>query len=193
MLNSIRLKCLAAAAAISLCPSLAWASPPSNWSGERLVAADLNETIQVNDERIKFQTKGPTDTQEVKLFWQAGGSSGWHSHPGGAIVVVKQGSRGATATRGGEVFRAPGFRVETVDTTGAGDSFAAGFVSAWLDGSAIDDCLRAGNACGALSTRAPGGTDAQPLGAELRAFLRRHPATPTDRGRTNEPRRRSNG
>ena len=91
MLNSIRLKCLAAAAAISLCPSLAWASPPSNWSGERLVAADLNETIQVNDERIKFQTKGPTDTQEVKLVWQPGGSSGWHHHPGMVLVQVVYG------------------------------------------------------------------------------------------------------
>jgi sugar/nucleoside kinase (ribokinase family) len=108
------------------------------------------------------------------------------------VVVVQQGPRGATAIRDGEVFRAPGFRVETVDTTGAGDSFAAGFVSAWLDGSTIDECLRAGNACGALSTRAPGGTDAQPRAAELRAFLRRHPKTPTDRGRTDAPRRRSN-
>jgi sugar/nucleoside kinase (ribokinase family) len=57
--------------------------------------------------------------------------------------------------------------VVPVDTTGAGDSFNAGFLHAWLDDRPLDDCLRAGVACGALSTRAPGGTTAQPTADEL--------------------------
>jgi quercetin dioxygenase-like cupin family protein len=33
-----------------------------------------------------------TDIVMVQLTVEPGGSSGWHSHPGGAIIVVKQGS-----------------------------------------------------------------------------------------------------
>jgi sugar/nucleoside kinase (ribokinase family) len=109
------------------------------------------------------------------------------------VVVVKHGPRGAAAVKDGVLSHAPGFRVDALDTTGAGDSFAAGFVSAWLDGKEMGDCLRAGNACGALSTRRAGGTDGQPDAAELRLFLRRHPATTvrSDRGRTHVASRRS--
>ena len=52
--------------------------------------------------------------------------------------------------------------VATVDTTGAGDSFDAGFVAAMLGGEPLERCLALANACGALSTRAAGGVDAQP-------------------------------
>src|SRR5262249_20174278 len=86
-------------------------------------------------------------------------------------VVVKLGPKGAMAVRRGETFTAPGFRVDAVDTTGAGDSFAAGFVSASLRGASIEECLRVANACGALSTRRAGGTAAQPDAAELEEFL----------------------
>jgi sugar/nucleoside kinase (ribokinase family) len=90
-------------------------------------------------------------------------------------VVVKHGPRGASAIEGGVVTRSPGFRVEALDTTGAGDSFAAGFVAASMRGEPLQTCLREANACGALSTRRAGGTAAQPDAAELRAFLRDHP------------------
>src|SRR5687767_2983852 len=39
------------------------ATPPVNWSGTPLVVANLNDIARTNDERIKFQTKDPTDTQ----------------------------------------------------------------------------------------------------------------------------------
>jgi len=63
-------------------------------------------------------------------------------------------------------------RVESVDATGAGDSFDAGFLAAWLRGAAVEDALALACACGALSTRALGGTDAQPTRAEAEEALR---------------------
>jgi sugar/nucleoside kinase (ribokinase family) len=67
--------------------------------------------------------------------------------------------------------------VDVVDTTGAGDSFNAGFLYAWLQGRPLDACLRAAAASGALSTRGVGGTASQPSAGELEACLKTAPAT----------------
>jgi sugar/nucleoside kinase (ribokinase family) len=87
-------------------------------------------------------------------------------------AVIKQGRRGAVAIQNGAVVAGSGFPVATVDTTGAGDSFAAGFVSAYLRHAPLAECLRVANACGALSTRKLGGTPGQPTQDELYLFLK---------------------
>ena len=87
-------------------------------------------------------------------------------------VVAKLGEQGAMTLDGQEVVRVPAYRVDAVDTTGAGDSFNAGFLHRWLQGAPLADCLRLGAACGALSTRALGGTEAQPTLAEAEALAR---------------------
>ncbi len=89
------------------------------------------------------------------------------------LVVVKNGPRGAIASGDGEVLRAPGFEVKTVDTTGAGDSIDAGFLAGFLGGESLKRCLVLGNACGALSTLATGGTDGQPTMDEAAAAIER--------------------
>jgi sugar/nucleoside kinase (ribokinase family) len=78
------------------------------------------------------------------------------------------------ALAGGRLVQVPAYAVTTVDTTGAGDSFNAGFLHRWLLEAPLEDCLRLGNACGALSTRAMGGTAAQPTLEEAEALVRRH-------------------
>lgn len=57
------------------------------------------------------------------------------------------------------------------DSTGAGDSFNAGFLHAWLADMSLVECLRRGNACGSLSTRGMGGTACQPDADEVRRWL----------------------
>jgi len=70
-------------------------------------------------------------------------------------VVVKHGAGGAEVRADGETISHPGFAVDPVDTTGAGDAFAAGFIAARFRG---DDeyALAVGNACGALAARKTG-------------------------------------
>lgn len=85
---------------------------------------------------------------------------------GGTLAVVKNGSDGALAHNGSTAITAPALKVETVDAVGAGDSFDAGWVAAVLNGSKPDRALAIAAACGSLSTRAAGGTTAQPTWTE---------------------------
>jgi sugar/nucleoside kinase (ribokinase family) len=88
-------------------------------------------------------------------------------------VVVKAGERGATAVAPDERAAAPPMHIAAVDTTGAGDSFDAGFLAARLGGEPLERCLAIANACGALSTRAAGGVDAQPTMQEALEAIER--------------------
>jgi len=89
-------------------------------------------------------------------------------------IVAKLGRDGAATLEGGHLVRVPAFPIEPLDTTGAGDSFNAGFLHAWLSSAPPVEALRLGAACGALSTRGLGGTARQPDLAEARAFVREH-------------------
>ena len=59
-------------------------------------------------------------------------------------VVAKLGEQGAMTLDGQALVRVPAYRVDAVDTTGAGDSFNAGFLHRWLQGAPLADCLRLG-------------------------------------------------
>jgi sugar/nucleoside kinase (ribokinase family) len=76
-------------------------------------------------------------------------------------VIAKLGAEGCMTLEDGQPLAVPAFRVEPVDTTGAGDSFDAGFLHAWLRGLSLRESLRWGAACGSLSTRGLGGTSRQ--------------------------------
>lgn len=90
------------------------------------------------------------------------------SSASGALVVVKAGAMGAVAASAdGVVTSTQAYPVEAIDSTGAGDSFDAGFLDAWLSGRPIAESVRRAAICGALSTRAVGGTEAQPTRHEV--------------------------
>ena len=88
------------------------------------------------------------------------------------LVIVTAGKAGAFAQPGRQTWHSPALDVQVVDTTGAGDSFNAGFLAAHLRGEPIETCLRYGNICGGLSTTQRGGTAAAPPLAELEKYLR---------------------
>ncbi len=80
---------------------------------------------------------------------------------GPLAVVLKLGRDGGLAVRGAELARARSPRVAVLDTTGAGDSFDAGFVAALVSGWPLNEALDLAVACGSASTRAIGGVDGQ--------------------------------
>lgn len=81
-------------------------------------------------------------------------------------IAVKRGAQGALARHGVEIVHASAPPVDVIDTTGAGDSFDAGFIYGYLAGWELTQTLQLACVCGALSTRAIGGTAAQPTLAE---------------------------
>jgi sugar/nucleoside kinase (ribokinase family) len=86
-------------------------------------------------------------------------------------IALKLGAKGAVLSWRGESIWCSPYPVDSVDTTGAGDCFDAGFIYAWLSGESPEDCLRTACVCGALSTRGLGGIATFPLREELEEAL----------------------
>lgn len=76
-------------------------------------------------------------------------------------IIIKQGTNGATAVRRENIIHVPGYLNEhPIDTVGAGDSFNSGVIYQFLGGKSLQECIQFGNITGAVSTTAPGGTQA---------------------------------
>lgn len=90
------------------------------------------------------------------------------------MAVIKLGKTGAMAIKDGQKYFAPAYTVKAVDTTGAGDSFNAGFVYGFLQGLPMEECLKCGNGCGALSVTKLGGNTGFPFRAELEKWIKDH-------------------
>jgi fructoselysine 6-kinase len=82
---------------------------------------------------------------------------------GARLAVVTCGADGSLAFDGRTWWRASAVRVETVDTTGAGDSYAAGFLDARLAGADVDQAMSAGSAHAARTCTHAGGWPQDPL------------------------------
>ena len=72
--------------------AIALASPGTSTSTILAPRSTLAESIQANDNRIKFQTKDPTDLVTQQVTFEPGATSGWHHHPGVILVLVKTGA-----------------------------------------------------------------------------------------------------
>ncbi len=79
-----------------------------------------------------------------------------HARYGSTLSAATLGERGVLAWDGSECHAAPAFRVEVVDTTGAGDLFHAGYIHALLAGHPLEDRLRFACAAAALNCTAVG-------------------------------------
>lgn len=86
--------------------------------------------------------------------------------------VVKRGPRGVSVyTRDQGDFHADGYRVEVVNTVGAGDAFAAGLIYGRLKGWDWYCCARAANACGAITVTRHGCSRALPFERDVLEFM----------------------
>ncbi|MEW4307104.1 sugar kinase [Rossellomorea marisflavi] len=127
---------------------------------------ELSDIVLIGGTEGKFLF-GTTDTDEIahRLF----------KSPQTGLVVVKKGARGAAyALRGREAFQVEPYPVTTVvDPVGAGDGFAAGFLSGMLHELKTEESVRMGCAVGAMVTMVSGDYEGMPDERRLHSFLSR--------------------
>ena len=90
-------------------------------------------------------------------------------------VIVTLGQRGCCARVQGAFFLQPGFAIDPVDTTAAGDTFCGSLVAAMSRGTGTQQALRLACAAGALACTRPGAQSSIPKAAEVTEFLSRQP------------------
>jgi ribokinase len=92
---------------------------------------------------------------------------------GPKMVIIKRGPDGVFAMNHSKSFSVPAYPVKVVDTTGAGDAFSAGFITAQLEGKNFEDSVEFANATANLKiTRI--GARALPNRKAVERFLKEH-------------------
>jgi len=134
--------------------------PSEEWDSGLLSLLDLTDCFFPNS----AEARAITGVEDIDIAAEALAEHG-------TVVAVKFGQGGGLAMSGSEVVRSESIPANVVDTTGAGDSFDAGFLAGRLSGWSLDRCLALAVACGSLSTRAMGGTAAQPTMEEALGAL----------------------
>ncbi len=78
------------------------------------------------------------------------------SEYGARCVIIKCGKDGCIFKQGDSTGAVPAFPTKALDSTGAGDSFAAGFIYGLINGMNLEDCCRFGNAAASFVVEGPG-------------------------------------
>jgi 2-dehydro-3-deoxygluconokinase len=100
----------------------------------------------------------------------------WCLDKGATGLVLKLGPAGALVADGDRLVPIPGYKVATVDATGAGDCFDGAFLSRIIAGDHIVDAARYANAAAALTTTGYGAVAPLPRPDQVRELLARGPA-----------------
>ena len=98
----------------------------------------------------------------------------WFFQRGVKKVVITMGGMGAYVADSTRAELTPAFRVNAIDTTGAGDAYNGGFVTALSEGNDIFAAARFAAATAALSVQKMGTTPSMPTREEIEAFLKEH-------------------
>lgn len=134
--------------------------PSESWDGGLFDALAATDWFFPNEQELRL-ISGEADLEIAAARLAARGTG----------VVVKLGADGGLVHSGQSVNRAPALKVSVVDTVGAGDCFAAGFLAGQLRGMTLDRSLALACACGSLSTQIAGGIAGQPTLAQAIAPL----------------------
>lgn len=120
------------------------------------------DILLIGDEEVELLLEGSTIEDAIKAF---------HNY-GIGKVVVKKGAKGAIASEGNEVYDVEAIKPKAlVDTVGAGDGFAAGFLTALLEDKKLEECVRFANAVGSLVVGVEGDNEGLPYYDEVLVHL----------------------
>ncbi|EHI97533.1 MULTISPECIES: sugar kinase [unclassified Clostridium] len=111
------------------------------------------DILLVGDEEIEILLGETTIEDAIKTF---------HGY-GIDKVIVKKGAKGALGSDGKNVYEVEAIKPKAlVDTVGAGDGFAAGFLTAFCEGKTLEECVKFANAVGSLVVGVEGDNEGLP-------------------------------
>ncbi|MEM2970953.1 MAG: carbohydrate kinase family protein [Candidatus Bathyarchaeia archaeon] len=116
--------------------------------------------LMPNQHELKLLTGSADYKKGVKVLLEKGVE----------IVAVKLGGKGCYVSNGKESYHIEAFKVEIVDTTGAGDAFCAGFLYGLLKGKSLYECGKIGNFVASKCIMAMGARTGLPRLKDLELF-----------------------
>jgi 2-dehydro-3-deoxygluconokinase len=112
------------------------------------------------------QLTGLTAAEEIAKFFLGLGPP---------VVVVKMGAEGALHATAEGLRTCPAYTVDSIEMSGAGDTFDGAFVAAYLEGRPPEACMRFANAAAALTTTGLGCVTPVPRREQIEALMARQP------------------
>ncbi|MVX63817.1 sugar kinase [Clostridium chromiireducens] len=120
------------------------------------------DILLIGDEEIEILLGDVTIEDAIKTF---------HGY-GIGKVVVKKGAKGALGSDGENIYEVDAIKPKAlVDTVGAGDGFAAGFLNALIKGEDLEGCVRYANAVGSLVVGVEGDNEGLPYHEDVLVHL----------------------
>lgn len=148
-------------------------------AGVRIVLNPAPAVKIPDDILAKIDTVTPNETEaqvltgiEVVSFETARKAADFFLEKGVKNVVITMGSMGVFAADGEQCELFPALKVHAVDTTGAGDAFNGGFVTALSENKTLFEAVRFGNVAGALSVTGTGTAPAMPYREKIDEMIR---------------------
>ena len=141
---------------------------PQLWPSQDVMIQSINDMASKADIVLPGTAEGKIlmgsdDPKKINAFYR---------NLGAKAVITKVGSQGAYVTTATEEYLVPGFKVDkVVDTVGAGDGFAAGVITALMEGLPLKEAVRRGNGIGAIQVTSRGDNEGLPYPDQLKAFM----------------------
>lgn len=141
---------------------------PSLWTSHKTMVDTINQIVPLTNIILPGISEakilmGSDQPETIAEHYQALGIT---------TTIIKLGSKGAYVCHNQESFTQPGFKVDNVvDTVGAGDGFAVGVISAFLEGKSMKDIAITANAIGAMQVSVMGDNEGLPNRQQLEAFI----------------------
>ncbi len=142
-------------------PTPAMGTMPDNWTRAGVLTPNETEAEYVVGYEVPDTATAVRAAQDI------------HAR-GVKIALVKRGPEGCIVCTDEGTRLVPGYPVEVVDTTGAGDSFAAGLGVGLAEGLGVDQAVAFANACGALACTKFGAQPSLPHRQDVERFLKQH-------------------
>lgn len=141
----------------------------SGWGQAREILPEVDWAFPSYDEAVRLTGLNDAESQLA-----------WLLDHGPKVAAIKLGNQGAlVGSVDGNVLRATPPAVSTRDTTGAGEAFCAGLVTALLERLSLEDAARFATACGTLATQSVGGPLQVTQRQDVREWEAAHPVTIT--------------